>query len=187
MDTMWVQEPKRRLGVAMISNKEKVMKFIQMYSSDEKHDEFPKITTKFLSEKLNLQRTNLSTILNQLVKEGRLVKYSGRPVLYQMAEEAEGQKDVFTEIIGFDGSLKEAVATAKAAVLYPERNCNILLSGHQGSGIHYFAKKVFQFAVKAGILKSHALFYEADCKSLQEGTESIQEIFLGNQSTPGLL
>lgn len=36
MDTMWVQEPKRRLGVAMISNKEKVMKFIQMYSSDEK-------------------------------------------------------------------------------------------------------------------------------------------------------
>lgn len=187
MDTMWVQEPKRRLGVAMISNKEKVMKFIQMYSSDEKHDEFPKITTKFLSEKLNLQRTNLSTILNQLVKEGRLVKYSGRPVLYQMAEEAEGQKDVFTEIIGFDGSLKEAVATAKAAVLYPERNCNILLSGHQGSGIHYFAKKVFQFAVKAGILKSHALFYEADCKSLQEGTESIREIFLGNQGTPGLL
>ena len=143
MDTMWVQEPKRRLGVAMISNKEKVMKFIQMYSSDEKHDEFPKITTKFLSEKLNLQRTNLSTILNQLVKEGRLVKYSGRPVLYQMAEEAEGQKDVFTEIIGFDGSLKEAVATAKAAVLYPEKNCNILLSGHQGSGIHYFAKKFF--------------------------------------------
>lgn len=99
--------------------KEQVLEFITEYSSDLIHDEFPKITTRFLSEKLKMQRTNISSILNQLVNEGKLVKYNGRPVLYQLADEnTSGNGDVFEQLVGYDSSLKEAIASAKAAVLY---------------------------------------------------------------------
>ena len=49
--------------------KEQVLEFITEYSSDLIHDEFPKITTRFLSERLKMQRTNISSILNQLLNE----------------------------------------------------------------------------------------------------------------------
>ena len=81
--------------------KEQVLEFITEYSSDLIHDEFPKITTRFLSEKLKMQRTNISSILNQLVNEGKLVKYNGRPVLYQLADEnTSGNGDVFEQLVG---------------------------------------------------------------------------------------
>lgn len=40
------------------------------------------VTTKEIAEALNIQRTNVSKDLNQLVREGRLKKYDGRPVRY---------------------------------------------------------------------------------------------------------
>ena len=40
------------------------------------------VTTQEISERLNIQRTNASKDLNQLVREGRLKKLSGRPVKY---------------------------------------------------------------------------------------------------------
>ena len=38
------------------------------------------VTTQEISERLNIQRTNASKDLNQLVREGRLKKLSGRQV-----------------------------------------------------------------------------------------------------------
>ena len=58
----------------MKSNKVKVFEFIKEYSITQSTDEYPKLTTQYLSEKLDMQRTNLSSILNQLVKEGKITK-----------------------------------------------------------------------------------------------------------------
>lgn len=179
---------RRRLGVTMKLKKEQVLEFIKEYSSDLIHDEFPKITTRFLSEKLNMQRTNLSSILNQLVNEGKLVKYNGRPVLYQLADEnASGNGDAFEQLIGYDTSLKEAIASAKAAVLYPEGNPTILITAEHGSGVSYFAKTVFRFAQASGKLKTRAPWILWDCKTLLNDQDSFQEIFLGDDSKEGIL
>lgn len=161
--------------------KEQVLEFIKEYSSDLTHDEFPKITTRFLAEKLKMQRTNLSSILNQLVNEGKLVKYNGRPVLYQLADEnAFGNGDVFEQLVGYDTSLKEAIASAKAAVLYPEGNPTILITAKHGSGVSHFAKAVFQFAQASGKLKTRAPWIVWDCKALLNDQDKFQEIFLGD-------
>lgn len=168
--------------------KEQVLEFIKEYSSDLTHDEFPKITTRFLSEKLNMQRTNLSSILNQLVNEGKLVKYNGRPVLYQLADENASIKgDVFEQLIGYDTSLKEAIASAKAAVLYPEGNPTILITAKHGSGVSYFAKTVFRFAQASGKLKTRAPWILWDCKSLLNDQDRFQEVFLGDDEKEGIL
>lgn len=168
--------------------KEQVLEFIKEYSSDLTHDEFPKITTRFLSEKLKMQRTNLSSILNQLVKEGKLVKYNGRPVLYQLADEnALIMGDVFEQLVGYDTSLKEAIASAKAAVLYPEGNPTILITAKAGSGVSHFAKTVFRFAQASGKLKTRAPWIVWDCKALLNDQDRFQEIFLGDDIKEGIL
>ena len=168
--------------------KEQVLEFITEYSSDLIHDEFPKITTRFLSEKLKMQRTNISSILNQLVNEGKLVKYNGRPVLYQLADEnTSGNGDVFEQLVGYDSSLKEAIASAKAAVLYPEGNPTILITSKHGSGVSHFAKTVFQFAQASGKLKTRAPWILWDCKTLFNYKDKFQEIFLGDHEKEGIL
>lgn len=168
--------------------KEQVLEFITEYSSDLIHDEFPKITTRFLSEKLKMQRTNISSILNQLVNEGKLVKYNGRPVLYQLADEnTSGNGDVFEQLVGYDSSLKEAIASAKAAVLYPEGNPTILITAKHGSGISHFAKTVFRFAQASGKLKTRAPWILWDCKTLFNDQDKFQEIFLGDHEKEGIL
>lgn len=168
--------------------KEQVLEFITEYSSDLIHDEFPQITTRFLSEKLKMQRTNISSILNQLVNEGKLVKYNGRPVLYQLADEnTSGNGDVFEQLVGYDSSLKEAIASAKAAVLYPEGNPTILITAKHGSGVSHFAKTVFQFAQASGKLKTRAPWILWDCKTLFNDQDKFQEIFLGDHEKEGIL
>ncbi|SFH51184.1 sigma 54-interacting transcriptional regulator [Pisciglobus halotolerans] len=55
-------------------------------------------------------------------------------------------EDLFSRIIGAAGSMKNAVEQAKAAILYPPRGLNCLITGPTGSGKTYFAHAMFQFA-----------------------------------------
>lgn len=148
----------------MKTKKEKVLEFIQTYSDELQYEEYPKITTRFLAEKLHMQRSNLSSILNQLVKEEKLIKHQGRPVLYQLAVKGEEKGNIFSRLVGYEGSLKNAVNIAKAAVLYPEGNSSILLTGEYGTGLSYFVETVFRFAVASGTLKES--FVVLDCKEI---------------------
>ena len=167
--------------------KEQVLEFITEYSSDLIHDEFPKITTRFLSEKLKMQRTNISSILNQLVNEGKLVKYNGRPVLYQLADENNsGNGDVFEQLVGYDSSLKEAIASAKAAVLYPE-GINDPYYSKAWKWSFSFCKNSFRFAQASGKLKTRAPWILWDCKTLFNDQDKFQEIFLGDHEKEGIL
>ena len=40
----------------------------------------------------------------------------------------------FANVIGFDGSLADAIKKLKAAILYPPNGLNILLTGESGWG-----------------------------------------------------
>lgn len=119
---------------------------------------------------------------------GKLVKYNGRPVLYQLADEnTSGNGDVFEQLVGYDSSLKEAIASAKAAVLYPEGNPTILITAKHGSGVSHFAKTVFRFAQASGKLKTRAPWILWDCKTLFNDQDKFQEIFLGDHEKEGIL
>lgn len=170
-----------------LNKKDKVYEFITTYSLEFEHDEYPKFTTNFLSEKLDMQRTNLSSILNQLVKEGKLIKENGRPVMYQFVNLSSQGEQIFENLVGFDRSLKDAVAVAKAAVLYPKGRSSILITAKRGCGIHYFAETVFQFAVKSGVVKSKSALLSFDCKAYKEDPDYRQKILFGTENEIGLL
>lgn len=169
------------------NKKDKVYDFITTYSLELEHEEYPRFTTNFLSEKLGMQRTNLSSILNQLVKEGKLVKDNGRPVMYQYVNLSAQGEQVFEKLIGYDHSLKEAVAVAKAAALYPKGRASILITAKRGCGTRYFAETVFRFAVKSGVIKSRNALLSFDCKAYRENPDYRQKILFGTEKEIGLL
>lgn len=53
--------------------------------------------------------------------------------------------DVFQDIIGYKGSLKEAIAKLKAAVLYPPFGLNVMLTGEPGVGKTMIAEAVHRY------------------------------------------
>lgn len=171
----------------MKSNKVKVFEFIQEYSINQSVDEYPKLTTQYLSEQLDMQRTNLSSILNQLVKEGKIIKTNSRPVLYQLVDSQLTKQDDFEGLIGYDQSLSEAVLLAKAAILYPQSSPHILITGQSGSGVKYFVKNIYNFAIKSKILKNNAPFTVFDCKTFIENPMIINEMLFGDEKKIGLI
>lgn len=77
----------------MKSNKEKIYDFIQMHDTAEQEGG---VSTTYIAQALSLQRTNVSSLLNALVEEGRIHKSNGRPVLYSIAGVSRGmRKNVF--------------------------------------------------------------------------------------------
>lgn len=145
----------------MKSNKEKVYDFIRLHSEGENE---AGVSTVYIAEAMELQRTNVSSILNQLVKESRICKSEGRPVLYRTIDGGKEQAgDCFSDLIGCEGSLKRVIQLAKAAVLYPQRSLNTLLIGARGTGKSRLAKRMYRFAVDRGIIDGEAPYLHIDC------------------------
>lgn len=66
----------------------------------------------------------------------------------------------FSELVGYSGSLANAVRQAKAALLYPPNGLHTLLSGPSGSGKTTFARFMYQYAVQVDsfLQTRHILF-----------------------------
>lgn len=114
-----------------------------------------------IAESLQLNRSTISSYLNQAFREGELIKIKSYPVLFLHRRalenasiqidkaEYESIKELFAqdrgnaieEIIGANGSLKEAIDQIKTAVLYPHNGLPILLMGVSGSGKTFWQKK----------------------------------------------
>ncbi len=140
-------------------------------------DEEPRsFNTAELADALGRQRTNLSTLLNELVKTGKLEKLPGRPVLYRLPELAGRRKDesCFRRLIGWDNSLRHVVQLSKAAILYPEHSLHTLILGQAGSGKSSFASLMSEFARENGIIAQDAPFVKFNCR-YYEGKEAEQE------------
>lgn len=163
--------------------------------------EHANVTTKEVADALGIQRTNASKDLNLLVKEGDLYKSEGRPVRYFVNAEAlvvpvaaaprksasrpekkilDNKKgDVFTQIIGSTGSMRNAVEQAKAAILYPPRGLNCLITGPTGSGKTFFAHAMFQFAQAEHVIDEKRELIVFNCADYANNPELLMSYLFG--------
>ena len=132
------------------------------------------ISASEIADILGLQRTNVSSDLNKLFKDGRIEKLKGKPVLYKVnnlnfliKEEKDNviddDKDIFSEIIGENLSLKNAVQQAKAAIIYPPNGLHTLLYGETGTGKSMFAEIMYKYAKEIGKIGKDAPFAAFNC------------------------
>lgn len=167
----------------MKPNKEIIYDFIKLHTSQNGG-----ISTQYIAQVLNMQRTNVSSVLGRLVDEGKVDKVNGRPVLYY-AKDYDGvaSESCFQAMIGYDGSLKRAVQLAKAAVLYPQKSLNTMIVGAKGTGKSFLVKQIYQFAVQSETIPSTAQLIKFNCKDYTENEwNAIQDLF-GSQGDNGYL
>jgi len=170
-------------GGNIIKNIDMVFKYILKKVSldslikDVKDNKIPGIDASDIQDNLGIIRNNGSKLLNELFKQGKLVKINSKPVTYiprsiilQLAEEneikdiytidgirsiietqANGSKnyDPFDALIGKDKSLSTQIEQAKAAIMYPTKGLNTLILGESGVGKTTFATIMYKFGKKS--------------------------------------
>lgn len=159
--------------------KDIIYNYIKEISQKINLNEVEGFDTVTISDNLGIDRANVSRELNTLVREGKVLKISGRPVLYIDKEVAnklnkrkelknkkrtvDNKKDSFCSMVGWKGSLSKIVQLAKAAVMYPPNGLHVLLTGPTGSGKTMFAEMMYRYALDNKVIDEHGDFIIFNC------------------------
>jgi transcriptional regulatory protein LevR/transcriptional regulator with AAA-type ATPase domain len=123
------------------------------------------VNAQTLALLLGMSRSNVSHELNNLFKEGKITKSSGRPVLFFVKAPTSNKNKMtkLDELIMHNVSLKDASEQAKAAVLYPPKGLASLILGDTGVGKSMFASLMHNYAVEMGIKEKESPFIVFNC------------------------
>lgn len=145
------------------------------------------VTAKEISEILGVQRNVVSQYLNELCREGHAIKINTRPVyflhsnLVKVKNEDKKDKtdDPFTKLIGYNGSLKEAVEQCKAAAVYPNKGLPITLTGKSGVGKSFMASLIYEYAIHKKVIDESAPFVTFNCADYANNPEILSANLFG--------
>lgn len=153
-----------------------------------------------IASDLNMVRSNVSSDLNKLYKEGCVYKVEGRPTLYidkdwalnndyyrgntknngEKKKVKKEIKDCFTSLIGYEDSLNSQIKQAQAALLYPPYGLPTLILGDTGTGKTMFAEYMYKFSVDNNALKEKAPFVSFNCADYANNHELLMSILFGS-------
>jgi transcriptional regulatory protein LevR/transcriptional regulator with AAA-type ATPase domain len=150
------------------------------------------LSAEYIARTLGYSRCNVSNDLNRLCEQDKVIKMKGRPVLYSIkriemnehhrtkTENFNGQnKDVFTRIIGMEGSLRVEIEKAKAAVLYPPFGLTTMILGPTGVGKTMLARFMYEYAIEMSVLKDKASFVTFNCADYANNPQLITAQLFG--------
>ena len=154
----------------MKTTKETIFEFIQkeLMTNETCKDG---ISTIMIAQQYQLQRSNVSALLNELVKEGKLEKTNTRPVLYTLKQKEDTVQEYGDKfLIGEQGSLAKPLQIAKAAILYPRHSLNVLVSAKSGCGTTRFVYAMYEYAKYSGVFQESSVFFKINCRHYKENT-----------------
>lgn len=134
-----------------------------------------KFTAVEVADKLNISRSLASNYLNQLVRSEIMEKDNRRPVHFFYLEE----RDVFSELIGKDGSMEKIIQQCKASVNYPPNGLPIILKGNSGVGKSMLAKLIYRYAISTQVIKQDAPFVTLNCADYANNPELLSSTLFG--------
>ncbi|MBX9039018.1 MULTISPECIES: sigma 54-interacting transcriptional regulator [Enterococcus] len=164
-------------------------------------DAIEQLTATSLSMSLGLKRHTVSSYLNGYVEEGVFIKITGRPVYFLDKQTVEihlnnsvneiytfenfldliqpSKIAIFSEVIGAEGSLKEAIEKVKIGSNYPPNGLPILLQGKTGVGKSYLASIIYQYTVQQKLIKSDAPYIVFNCAQYANNVELLSSNLFG--------
>lgn len=166
----------------MKSTKELVFEYVRQYVyTNSMRNARGGVETNTIAQALGKQRSNVSTALNELIQEGKLIKTATRPVLYRLPEPstAPGEDLAQRDFVGHDGSLRSAFQLAKAAVRYPKHPLDILISAKSGCGTTTFVNSVYCYAVQNCVLSPEAPLVKLNCRHYSKNIFSLDRELFG--------
>ncbi len=187
---------------------ERVFEYLQEVAKSQ--DGEKALTATAIADNLGILRSNVSRELNKLYRMGKIMKISGRPVLYKINDENINDKieiktvnkinkidkSAFSDLIGAEDSLKTQVEQAKAAVIYPPNGLHTLIVGQTGVGKTLLAHMMFEYGKEVGRFATNAPFVTFNCADYYNNPQllishifgHIKGAFTGaDKSVPGLI
>ncbi|HLV09807.1 MAG TPA: sigma 54-interacting transcriptional regulator, partial [Halanaerobiales bacterium] len=138
-----------------------------------------------ISRVLKADRANISRYLNDLCRDKRLKKTTGRPVLYSSIKNGENVDlngkvaASFDNLVGAKNSLSKQIQQAKAAILYPPKGLHVLLLGGTGTGKSMFAELMHRFAIESRTLREDAPFVQFNCADYADNPQLVMAQIFG--------
>lgn len=175
-------------------SKNLILEYIKCRTDD---NDYKDITTTFIADKFDLSRNTVSQYLNEFSKKNILIKINTRPVrflhkkifeekynieikknildsleeLEKLVVNEKKEKDIFSNVIGCNESLRGAIDQIKMAANYPNGGLPVLLTGPTGSGKSFLAELMYKYCKDVGILKENAPFIVLNCAEFSDNPE----------------
>lgn len=123
------------------------------------------ITSKLIAEGFSITRNSISPLRKELSERAMVTEFD--------------KKDPFLDIIGCEGSLKNVITQAKAAIMYPPMGLNTIIFGPSGSGKSFLANKMHEFAVENKLLKEPRPFHTFNCADYADNPQFLLSQLFG--------
>lgn len=163
-------------------------------------------SSAFIADKFMISRSLSSHYLNDLFKEGELIKVNERPVLYLHKEtlrnrirgnvlrnEYDAVEDLeklmhmgvskFTNVIGSDYSLRVSIDRIKKALHYPPNGLPIVLSGKPGTGKKFLSKQIYEYCAAEKLIQDGTEYTYISCDAVEES--ALFTLLFGTRGTQG--
>ncbi|MDQ0297917.1 transcriptional regulatory protein LevR/transcriptional regulator with AAA-type ATPase domain [Salibacterium salarium] len=138
------------------------------------------VSAEEISEILELDRSNVSRDLNQLVKEEKLVKGKGKPVLFDVNEDWT-DKTGLEQFADQNTTLAPIVDKAVTAVLYPPNGMDMLILGETGVGKSMFAELIYEYTIETGEKTKDAPFIMFNCADYSNNPQLLLSQLFGTK------
>ncbi|TKI07657.1 sigma 54-interacting transcriptional regulator [Martelella alba] len=135
-----------------------------------------------------VNRSVISHYLNRLCEDGKLAKENTRPVRFYVRTPSapvvnthvnKKTADVFSRLIGAEGSLAQAVSLCRSAVDYPTEGLPVLLAGESGVGKSHLANLLYHYALERGVIAADKPFIELNCADYANNPELLSGTLFG--------
>ena len=168
-------------------------------------------TTAHIAAGVSISRNLASQYLNELVRDGLIIKINTRPVIFMHRRgverylqttldrcEFESVKDLmsvigfgghrdFDSAIGYDLSLATCVEQLKSAISYPPHGLPVLLVGEPGTGKALLSRLMFAYGVNVDAFPAGAKYVAVDCSRYADDDARFRHDLLGVQGLAGYL
>lgn len=154
-------------------------------------------TVPYISRMYSLPRSEVSSIIAQLVKEQIAVKVNTRPAVFLSLAElkdhwnytgqnytdpqlyfgCKSETSDFESLIGSKGTLYSVVQTCKSTISYPPAGLPLLLTGPTGSGKSFLAQATADYARNHGLISGR--FVSVNCSEYANNPELLSANLFG--------
>jgi len=151
-----------------------------------------------------------SQYLNELVRDGLIVKVNARPVLFPSPQgprtlsfrprstvpsmlpcETCSLRSVpssgcdYDKAIGLRPLARRLRRTVKSAMCYPPNGLPVLIVGEHGTGKSLISHLTYEYGVNSGVLPQDSRFVPVDCSRYGDNGQALERDVFGNASVTG--
>lgn len=180
---------------------EKILNYLKLKTLQMDWSSLDEFTSSALLIEFNLSRTLINQILKELYNHHMIIKIQNKPIYFFHKEMLEKKyhvsnlkdkydsiedimnalqvsktNNVFSELIGYRGSLRYCLEQCKASVMYPGNGLPVLLHGESGTGKSNLANLMFKYAKVKKVIDEEANMITINCAEYANNPE----LFLTN-------